>query len=99
MQCHSLAVGHRKPCDENALQKKCAMYSQSVGHMKRCDETIKCHITHNLFVIGKDTMRLPFTKMCSDISYSLLMREKDVMTLMRLLLTKMCYSLTPYHWS
>ena len=46
-------------------------YSHAVGHMKRCDETIAgdetalhkmCNIAHFLLVIGKDGMRLPFTK-------------------------------------
>ena len=40
-------------------------HSQAVGHRKRCDETAlhkMCNVTHLLLVMGKDVMRLPFTK-------------------------------------
>ena len=42
-QCHSLAVGDRKRCNETAFHKM-------------------CNVTHKLLVIGKDVMRLSFTK-------------------------------------
>ena len=49
----------------NCLSQNVQCHSLSVGHGKRCDETgfhKMCNVTHNLFVIGKDVIRLPFTK-------------------------------------
>ena len=43
VKCYSHPVGHRKGCDETALQKM-------------------CNVTHNLLVIGRDVIILPFTK-------------------------------------
>ena len=50
-------------------------HSQTVGHRKRCDQTAfhkMCNLTHSLLAIGKDVMRLPFTK-CS-ITHPLVIR-------------------------
>ena len=63
VQCHSLAIGHRKDMMLPFTNVQC--HPQTVGHRKRCDETAfhKMHnVTHKLLVIGKDVMRLPFTK-------------------------------------
>ena len=66
VQCCSLAVGHRKRCDESAFSEMCNLcHSLPGGHRKGCDETAShkmCNVTHNLLVIRKDVMRLPFTK-------------------------------------
>ena len=70
VQCHSLAVGCRKRCDETAFPKM-------------------CNVTHFLLVIGKDVMRLPFTK-CA-MSLTSCCHRKDVM---RLPFTKCAMSLT-----
>ena len=37
-----------------------------------------CNVTHNLLVIGKDVMRLPFTTMCY-VTHSLLFTRKIAM--------------------
>jgi len=67
VQCHSLAIGHRKRCDETAFHKM-----WNVTHLlwvmgKKCDETAfhkMCNVivTNNLLVIEKDVMRLLSTK-------------------------------------
>jgi hypothetical protein len=48
------------------LSQNMHCYSQTVGHRKICDETALhktlCNVTHSLLPIGKDVMRLPFTK-------------------------------------
>ena len=68
-QWHSLAVGHRRRCDETfLLSQNVQCNSQTVGHHKRCDETTFhkiCIVTHKLLVIGKCVMRLPYTKLCA----------------------------------
>ena len=64
VQCHSHAVGHRKICDKLSFTK-CAMSLTPYWYRKRCEETAfhkMCNVTHFLFIIGKDVMRLPFTK-------------------------------------
>src|SRR6266576_2066690 len=66
VQCHSLAVGHRKRCDETAFHKRFNVtHLLLVIGLKRCDETSfhkMCNITHLLLVIWKGVMRLPVTK-------------------------------------
>ena len=62
VQCHSLAIGHIKDV-MSYLSQMCKL--TCCGRRKRCDETIfhqVCNVTHFLLVIGKDVMRLSFTK-------------------------------------
>ena len=57
VECHSLAGGHRKRCDETAFHKNVQCHSLAVG---LCDETVFhkiCNVTHKLSVRGKDLMR------------------------------------------
>ena len=47
------------------LSRNVQCHSQAMGHRKRCDETAfhkMCNVAHLLLVIGKDAIRLPFTK-------------------------------------
>src|SRR6266550_1359036 len=64
VQCHS-PVSHRERCDclsQNAVQ----CHSLAVGHRKRQYDQAAfhkmCNVTHKLLVIGKDVIKLPFTK-------------------------------------
>jgi hypothetical protein len=70
----------------------CPNSQVAVGYRKRCDKTAfhKCDVTHLLLVIGKDLMKLPFTK-CANVAHNLLVIENNVM---RLLFTKCAMSLT-----
>ena len=52
-----------------------------------------CNVTHSLLLMGKDAMRLPFTKCALNITHNLLVIGKDVM---RLSFTKYAISLTDY---
>ena len=67
VQCLSLPVGHsKKGCDETTFLKNVQCHSHSVGPKKRCAQTAfhrMCNVSHSLFVIRKDVMRLPFTQM------------------------------------
>ena len=48
-----------------SLSQNVQHHTQAVGHGRRCDETAFhriCNVPHKLLVIGKDMMRLPFTK-------------------------------------
>ncbi len=50
-----------------------------------------CNVTHKLLVIGKDVIRLPFTKCATCVTHILLVIGKDVI---RLPSTKCAMSLT-----
>ena len=91
VQSHSLAVGHRKGCDENAFHKMSNVTHNLLVIQKRCDETAFhkiCNDTHSLLVMGKDVLS-------QDVQYHSLPvgHRKDVMRL-RLPFTKCAMSLT-----
>ena len=76
VQSHSLAVGHRKRCDETAFHNAQCHLLPAIGHRKRCAETAfhkMCNVTHKLLVMGKDVMRLP-----SYATHLLLVIGKDI---------------------
>ena len=90
--CHSLAVGHRKRCDETAFPR-CAMSLTCYWSYERMWSIIMlaafhkmCNVTHNLLVIGKDMIRLPFTEFWN-VTHTLLVIVQDVI---RLPFTKIC---------
>ena len=62
VQCHSLAVGHRKICDENAFLGVCNIthWLLVIGKdvMRLPSQNMICKITHILLAIGQDVMRL-----------------------------------------
>ena len=64
VQCHSLPISHRRIWMRLLLQNvQC--HSLAVDHRERCNEPSfhkMSNITHFLLVIGKDMIRLPFTK-------------------------------------
>ncbi len=86
VQCHLQTVGHSKRCDQNhetafykmwnvtyilvvmwwdCLSQVVQCHSLAISHRKRGDETAfhkMWNVTHSLLVIGKDGIRLPFTK-------------------------------------
>ena len=85
VQYHSLAVDHRKGCDETAFHKNVQSHAQPVDH-SLCDETAfhkLCNGTHKLLVIGKDVMRQPFMKMCNG-THNLLVIGNNVTTFTKL---------------
>ena len=70
-----------RPCDDTAIHKNVQCHSLAVGDVITLHFTKMCNVTHNLFkVIGKDVMRLPFTKcaMSPTLCWS---QEKDVIRL------------------
>ena len=64
LQCHSQAVGHRKRCCDAAFHRMCNV-THSLFIIRKmwwdCHSQI-CNFTNFLLVIGKDVMRLSFTK-------------------------------------
>ena len=65
VQCHLLAVCHRKRHDETIFHKNVQCCLLPIGHRKICDETAfhkMCNVTHTLLVMGEGVVRLPFPK-------------------------------------
>ena len=93
VQCHSHTVGHGKRCDETALDKMCNVWTHILLVIMGKDVMSlhkMCKVTHLLLVIGRDVMRMPFTKCPMSLTTCWLFR-KDVM---RLPFTKYAMTLT-----
>ena len=61
VQCHSLAIGNKKRCDETDFHKTCNVTHKLLVMWRgvRRVPFKKCPMSHSLLVIGKDVMRPP----------------------------------------
>lgn len=61
IQCHSLPVSHEMRHDEtDCLEKEC--YSHAVACVRNDETYKKCSVTHKLWIMGQDLMRLCLQK-------------------------------------
>ena len=58
VECHSLAVGHRKRCDQTAFHKMCNVTHLLLVIRKDVITAFHkmCNVTHLLLFIGKDVI-------------------------------------------
>ena len=66
--CHSLAIGHRKICNETAFYKMCNVTHILLVIGKHAFHRL-CNVTHILLVMGENVMRLPFMKCAMSLTF------------------------------